>query len=66
MKLEDNLEKVSKAFVLAEERNDIIQERLRLMEQREYKIVSFLQMMCMQYTSGNESNEVARLLTDIA
>ena len=66
VKLEDNLEKVSKAFVLAEERNDIIQERLRLMEQREYKIVSFLQMMCMQYTSGNESNEVARLLTDIA
>lgn len=65
VKLEDNLEKVSEAFALAEERNDIIQERLRLMEQREYKIVSFLQMMCMQYTSGNESNEVVRLLTDI-
>jgi hypothetical protein len=66
LKMEENLDKVCKAFALSEERNDIIQERLRLMEQREYKIISFLQMMCMQYTTGDESSEVSKLLTDIA
>jgi hypothetical protein len=62
--LEDSLDKLTKTFKLNEERNDIIQQRLKLMEIREYKIMSFLQMMCAQY-AGDAGDEVMAMLTDI-
>jgi hypothetical protein len=65
--LEDSLDKLTKTFKLNEERNDIIQQRLKLMEIREYKIMSFLQMMCAQYAgdAGDAGDEVMAMLTDI-